>query len=74
MPRCVLYDRECIECGECQICDLDPQKICDNCCRCIQTQDDYKEVLIDAVLTPEQQQAFSEDLAAELEDNRRKKK
>ena len=29
--RCVLYDRECIECGECNLCDLDPTKICDNC-------------------------------------------
>lgn len=29
--QCVLYDRECIDCGECQRCDLDPDKICDNC-------------------------------------------
>lgn len=28
--QCVLYDRECIDCGECQRCDLDPDKICDN--------------------------------------------
>ena len=33
--RCVLYDRECIECGECNLCDLDPSKICDNCGKCI---------------------------------------
>ena len=33
--RCVLYDRECIECGECNLCDLDPTKICDNCGKCI---------------------------------------
>ena len=29
--ECVLYDRECIGCMECEICDLDPHKICDNC-------------------------------------------
>ncbi len=28
---CVLYDRVCIGCGECDRCDLDPEKICDNC-------------------------------------------
>nr|WP_114297668.1 hypothetical protein [Anaerobacterium chartisolvens] len=32
---CQLYDRECIDCGECEICDLDSSKRCDNCCRCI---------------------------------------
>ena len=33
--RCVLYDRVCIECGECNMCDLDPTKVCDNCGKCI---------------------------------------
>ncbi len=33
--QCVLYDRECIGCGECDRCDLDPKKICDNCMRCM---------------------------------------
>ena len=33
--KCVLYDRACIECGECNVCDLDPGKICDNCGKCI---------------------------------------
>ena len=28
---CVLYDRECINCGECDMCDLNPKKKCDNC-------------------------------------------
>ena len=32
---CVLYDRECIGCGECDRCDLDPSKICDNCMKCV---------------------------------------
>ena len=33
--KCVLYDRDCIECGECDRCDLDPNKICDNCMKCV---------------------------------------
>ena len=31
---CELYDRECIGCLECEICDLDPNKVCDNCGKC----------------------------------------
>ena len=38
--KCVLYDRECIGCYECEICDLDPNKICDNCGKCLNIQDD----------------------------------
>lgn len=37
--KCVLYDRYCIDCGECEICDLNPLKICDNCGECIKMQD-----------------------------------
>ena len=37
---CVLYDRECIGCLECEICDLDKNKICDNCGKCLNIQDD----------------------------------
>ena len=33
--QCVLYDRECIGCMECETCDLDPNKICDNCGKCL---------------------------------------
>ena len=45
---CVLYDRECIGCGECQFCDLDPLKICDNCGKCLE-MDDVASILIDSV-------------------------
>ena len=38
--ECVLYDRECIDCGECDICDLDPKKVCDNCGKCLEIHDD----------------------------------
>lgn len=39
--QCVLYDRECVDCGECMFCDLEPTKICDNCGKCIDFKDDY---------------------------------
>jgi hypothetical protein len=38
--QCVLYDRECIGCMECEVCDLDPNKICDNCGKCLEIHDD----------------------------------
>lgn len=46
--KCVLYDRECIGCGECEFCDLDPLKICDNCGKCL-SLDDYATIKIDSV-------------------------
>lgn len=50
--HCVLYDRECVECGECNICDLDPSKICDNCKKCIGLGDDmqYRAIKIDGII------------------------
>ncbi|MDE6868774.1 MAG: hypothetical protein K2J83_06520 [Clostridia bacterium] len=37
---CELYDRECIGCLECEICDLNPDKVCDNCGKCLDIRDD----------------------------------
>lgn len=52
MKQCVLYDRECINCNECNICDLDPGKICDNCEKCLKLEEnDYKGVVIDEILS-----------------------
>lgn len=50
MARCELYDRECINCGECEMCDLDPAKICDNCGKCIEITQDYAEISITGVV------------------------
>ena len=52
MSRCVLYDRECIECGECNLCDLDASKICDNCGKCIglHTDLEYRAIKIDGII------------------------
>ena len=50
--NCVLYDRECIECGECNICDLDPSKVCDNCGKCIGMDGgmDYRAIRVDGII------------------------
>ena len=37
--KCVLYERDCIGCMECETCDLDPNKVCDNCGKCIEVRD-----------------------------------
>ena len=48
--QCVLYDRECIGGGECDRCDLDPEKICDNCMKCVNGDAEYRAVSIDRVI------------------------
>lgn len=45
--ECELYDRECINCGECDICDLDTEKHCDDCGRCIEDIDEYRSLNIE---------------------------
>lgn len=53
--ECVLEDRPCTECGECDRCDLDPEKVCDNCLRCVKDEAaDYRAIHIDGVLAPEE--------------------
>ncbi len=46
--KCILYDRECIDCGECK-CDLDPEKICDNCMECVKGDADYRGILVSGI-------------------------
>lgn len=50
--QCVLYDRGCIGCMECETCDIDADKICDNCGKCLDVKD-FATIKIDAVLTGE---------------------
>lgn len=51
---CELYDRECTGCLECEICDLDPNKVCDNCGKCIE-MDDVASIKIDKIyMNPEE--------------------
>lgn len=47
--KCVLYERVCSDCGECNICDLDPRKTCDNCGKCIDSGDDYNIIDVDLI-------------------------
>ena len=50
--RCVLEDKPCLECGECDLCDLDPSKVCDNCGKCIGLDGsmEYRAVKIDGII------------------------
>jgi hypothetical protein len=43
--ECVLYDRKCTGCLECEICDLDPNKVCDNCGKHSPSSDTYNGAL-----------------------------
>ncbi len=45
--QCELYDRTCIDCGECDLCDLDRNKHCDDCGRCIEEPEDYRSISIE---------------------------
>lgn len=68
MKPCVLYERECIDCNECERCDLDPEKICDNCCVCIATEGEYNEVIIDEMLMDDElEDAFNKLSEDEIE-------
>ncbi|MHB1125490.1 MAG: hypothetical protein ACYC2T_00815 [Bacillota bacterium] len=48
---CMLDERPCTDCGECDPCDLVPDKICDNCCLCLGLEEtDYRAIEIDDIL------------------------
>lgn len=49
LKQCVLYERECMNCRECEMCDLDPDKVCDNCCLCLD-EADYNGALISGII------------------------
>ena len=53
MPeKCILFDRDCIECGECDMCPYH-DKICDNCFACLafeSTDIDYAKIAIDEII------------------------
>ena len=51
MRKCILDENaNCMECGRCDYCDLDPDKICDNCCACIEKDADYSSVKIERIV------------------------
>lgn len=52
IKKCALYDRDCIDCGECLFCDYDPLKLCDNCGKCIDYEyEDDAIIKIDGIQT-----------------------
>ncbi len=75
--KCVLYEErsECIECGDCSICDLDPSKICDNCGKCIGLNSDleYLAIKVDGIITedmnPSDYLYDSDELIAQSDDD-----
>lgn len=65
---CILDERKkCNECGNCDICDLNPDKICDNCGKCINMENgEGKDILIDKIIEDpdeikEYEEGFSKD-------------
>lgn len=62
--KCVLQDEnECVECGKCDVCDIDPNKICDNCCKCLEEPDtDYAVIEVSDIPEP------TEDMKRKLQE------
>ncbi len=50
MEKCVLEEKECTHCHECELCDLDRNKKCDNCGKCIESDAEYRGIEIDGVV------------------------
>jgi len=59
--ECLLYDRECVDCGECDICDLDPEKRCDNCCKCLDDIDEYRTVYLEEFMDIQEEKEMIEN-------------
>jgi hypothetical protein len=52
MRECLLEPGKlCVDCGDCETCDLDENKICDNCCRCLGDAD-YNGVEVTEIILP----------------------
>ena len=54
MKKCILEDKKCTDCGICdQLCQLDPNKVCNNCFQCLGLEDfeeqSYAQIPISAV-------------------------
>ena len=47
---CIIEDRLCTECGECDYCEINADKICDNCCQCLSSEADFRGIDIDEIL------------------------
>ncbi|WP_154673455.1 hypothetical protein [Pseudobacteroides cellulosolvens] len=45
--ECLLYDRACIKCYDCEKCDLDSTKRCNNCEKCLEQNEEYRSVKVE---------------------------
>jgi len=57
LKNCIFTDNKtCDNCGDCDICDLDPSKVCDNCGKCIGGKGDFasKAIAIDEIIEDEE--------------------
>ncbi|MCK8817275.1 hypothetical protein MWH28_07860 [Natroniella sulfidigena] len=55
MKECVLEHKACEYCGECLLCDMNSNKKCDNCMKCIEGESNYRGIKIDEVQYDEPQ-------------------
>lgn len=67
--HCILdEDSLCVDCGDCLVCDLDSEKLCDNCMCCVQKSNaDYLAIEIDEVIngtSPDAEPGFANNKAA----------
>lgn len=55
MKFCIFdKNKECDNCGECNVCDLDKNKICDNCGKCLELEGyDWKAIKLDEIIENE---------------------
>ena len=57
MKKCILgHKAVCDECGACEEdrCELDRNKLCDNCFKCLEITESYREIPIGRVLMDEE--------------------
>lgn len=53
MERCKVHDRLCTQCGECDYCPYEENKICDNCFKCLEPGSEFAEIIIDDIIVDE---------------------
>ena len=50
--KCILdNNKNCDNCGDCEVCDLDSKKICDNCGKCLGESDfETRALMVDEII------------------------
>lgn len=70
--QCIFHiNKNCDGCNECDVCDLDQNKICDSCGDCLEiTNNDYKKVIVDDIYESKDFEEEDFSKKAELRDYR----